>query len=194
MALILARGGGYRKGVSTKRIGEFLVDKKVLTPPQVEQVLDYGRRNKLRFGEAAIEMGLLSEAKLISVFGKNYRVDFFHLDARYFPKRTADIVGIDTILKYGVLPLGFKAEYSLFSKGTILNLGLLDPGDKQAIQAAENEARKSFQFTRTKVFLILADQFLDVVQSTYGLSAVEIAQRSEEDVDRTLSLFVHERT
>src|ERR1700751_1048512 len=138
-----------------KRIGDFLVEKKVLTPAQVEQVLEYGRRENLRFGEAGMKLGLLTEDAMVRVFGKNYRVDFFHLDGKFFPRQTSPIIPLDTILQFGVLPLGFKNEYGLFKSGRILNLGMLDPGRKDALQAAETEARKHTESNRTKVFLVL---------------------------------------
>src|SRR5579883_2363825 len=114
--------------MSVKRIGEFLVEKKVLKPAEVEQILEYGRRENLRFGEAGVKLGLLTEDALVRVFGKNYRVDFFHLDGKFFPRQTSGILSLETILRYGVLPLGFKNEYGIFKRGRILNLGMLDPG------------------------------------------------------------------
>jgi hypothetical protein len=176
------------------RIGEFLVERKVLTQADVERILDYGKREGLRFGEAGLRLGLLSEEKLVRVFGKNYRVDFFHLDPAFFPKRSTDILGIDTALRCGVLMLGFKSQYGFFKRGKTLNIGMLDPGRKDALAAAEKEVRThGHDFKNTKVFLLLADQFLNVVQSAYGLSLDEIASRPSENLDRTLALFLEER-
>lgn len=175
--------------MGTKRIGEYLVERKVLTPSEVEQVLEYGRREGLRFGEAGTKLGLLSEESLVKVFGKNYRVDFFHLDARYFPRQTQALISIESVLRYGVLPLGVKTR-GLFGKRKVLNLGMLDPGRLDAVAAVQREAQG---VSGTQVFLVLADQFLEVLRSVYGLTEAQIAAKAQAELDPTLTLFLDER-
>jgi len=177
--------------MSVVRIGDFLVAKKVLTQAEVEQILDYGKRKSLRFGDAGLELGLLTEETMIRVFGKNYRIDFFHLDPVHFPRKTMQVLTLETILKYGVLPLGFKAETGFFKRGKTLNLGMIDPGRKDAIELAEKEAGP--EFTRSKRFLVLADQFISVLYSVYELSPAQLMKIPSEALDRTLSLFLEEK-
>lgn len=173
----------------TKRIGEFLVERKVLTPLDVEKILEYGKRENLRFGEAGLQLGLLREDALVRVFGKNYRVDFFHLDGRFFPRKTSRLIDIDTIIRYGVLPLGHKTT-GLFGMKKTLNLGLLDPGRTDALAAAEKAARANEDSSKTRVFLVLADQFLEVLQTVYGVSLDQIAARPASEIDPTLAMFI----
>jgi hypothetical protein len=173
-----------------KRIGEFLVERGLLTEADVGQILEYGKRNHRRFGEAAIELGLLTEQQLTHVFGENYRVNFFHLDPKSFPQLNSKLVGVDAMIRHGVLPLGFKqGGYSLFGAVRTLNLGMLDPGNREGQKVAEEEVRKNGEtFKRTQVFLILADQFLDVLSAGFGVKAGDILLRAPENVDRTLAL------
>jgi hypothetical protein len=184
-------------GAVTIRVGEFLVKKGVLTPPQVDQIVEHGKRSGLRFGDAAVELGLVTEQKLAEIFGKNNRFDFFHLDAKYFPQETKDLLPISEILKWGALPLGSKTEYRLFRKGKILNFGLLDPGQPGVAQALETLAKQKFtssRITRLKFFLVLADQFLGVVQTVYGLSPEQLQKERSGgkivQMDKTLEMFV----
>ena len=135
-------------------------------------------------------MGLLSEEAMARVFGKNHRVDFFHLDGRFYPKETSQVLSIDTVLKYGVLPLGFKSSQGLFSRGRTLNLGMLDPARKDFQTAAEQEIQSKERFDKTRVFLILADQYLEVLQSVYGMSQEDIARRPSSAVEPTLAMFL----
>ena len=142
-----------------------------------------------------MKLGLLSEDAMVGVFGKNYRADFFHLDAKFYQPQMSKILKPETILRFGVLPLGFKSEYGLFKSGRIMNLGMLDPGRKDSLKAAEDEARANkAESSRTKVFLVLAEQFLDVLQTVYGISRAEIAKRSPEEVEPTLLMFLEERS
>ena len=171
------------------RIGEFLVQKGVLTAPQVEQILEHGKRQHLLFGEAGIDLGLLSEQKLVDVFGKNYRVDFFHVDPRYFPQETKSVFTVEDIVRWGALPLGSKTDYGLFRKGKILNIGMLDPGRQDAkleISAAQEGGK---QYTQLKFFLILADQFLGILQSVYGVDP-EALRKEKSGIDKTLAMFI----
>jgi hypothetical protein len=176
-----------------KRIGEYLVEKKLLTIAQVEQIVEYGKRENLRFGEAAIALEFLTEDKLAKVFGKNHRVDFFHLDGRFFPKNSRDVLGLETVLRLGVLPLGFKSEYGFFKPGKTLNLGMLDPGRSESLKAAEDEAKKKSDLTRTKVFLVLAEQFLEVLQQAYNISMQDLTKRSPDTLEPTLVMFLEEK-
>jgi hypothetical protein len=185
------------------RIGEFLVQKGVLTGPQVDQILEHGKRQSLRFGEAGIDLGLLTEKKLVDVFGKNYRVDFFHVDARYFPQETKSVFAVEEILRWGALPLGSKTEYRFFRKGKILNVGLLDPGRqdaKLAIAAATESQGEGKKYTQLKFFLVLADQFLSILQSVYGVNPETLRKENrdsklqgqglQDGIDKTLAMFI----
>ena len=109
------------------RIGEFLVSKKILTPQQVDRILEYSKMRGLRFGEAGLELGYLSREAFIQVFGPNFEVDFFHLNPNYFPELTKDLIPLEMVLRYGVLPLGFKSEFGFFRRRKHVNLGFLSP-------------------------------------------------------------------
>lgn len=176
--------------MSGKRIGDFLVERGILTRADVEQIAEYGKREGRRFGEAGMELGLLSEEQLVRLFGKNFRVNFFNLDPRFFPRQTNALLSVDTIIRHGVLPLGFKrGGYSLFRASRTFNLGMLDPASRESQKTAEEEVRKNGEnFQRTQVFLVLADQFLDVLSSVFDVKMKDLLQRPPESVDGTLAL------
>ena len=176
-----------------KRIGEFLVDQGVLTPEDVEAILKYARRSGLRFGEAGMEMGLLKRDALIKVFGPSYATDFFFLDPRYFPAVTRDVLAVSELLRLGVVPLAFKTEYKRFRARKRLNLGMLDPADKAAASEAERLARARLGekgFAGLKFFLVLADQFLDVIRQVYGVSAEELRKLPPDAIHERLQMFL----
>lgn len=176
-----------------KRIGDFFIDKKLLTQAQVEQVVEYGKKENLRFGEAAIALDFVTEAQLAQLFGKNHKVDFFHLESQFFPKNSRDVLSLETVLRHGVLPLGFKSEYGFFRPGKTLNLGMLDPGRVESLKIVEEEAKKKSDMTQTKCFLVLAEQFLEVLQQVYGVSMQDLTQRSPDSIEPTLVMFLEEK-
>lgn len=178
----------------TKRIGEFLVEQGVLTKAEVEETLKYGRQNGLRFGEAATELKLLTPEKLIRVFGPDYRINFFYLNPEYFPKETMKLFTQEEVLRYGVLPLGFKKQFRWFSKPRkLLNIGLLNPGNLKRLDELDELVRARIQgesHQRIQVFLILADQFLGVLRSVYGLEVKDLESMPDGKLDPTLTLFL----
>ncbi len=174
-------------------IGEFLVNKKIITPQQVDRILEYSKLRGLRFGEAGLELGYLSRESFIKVFGPTFEVDFFHLNANYFPEATREIIPLDMVLKYGVLPLGFKNEFRFFRSRKLLNLGFLSPYRKNFLTEVENfvlSKSKDSSFEGVRVYLILADQFLRVMKKVYGLTEAEISTKDPETLDPTLRMFL----
>jgi hypothetical protein len=170
-----------------KRIGDFLLDKGAITRNQVEEILKYSEKTGLRFGEAALELGFVTRERLVEIFGPHHEVDFFHLQPEYFPLHTRDALSLDIILKWGVLPLGFKAERKLFSTRRILNLGALDPkrpGLREACIAACPEAHG------VRPYLVLGDQFVAILTQVYGVSPERLAGLREAEADPTLQLFL----
>jgi hypothetical protein len=180
-----------------KRIGEFLVEKGLLSASQVSQILEHSQKTGLRFGEAGIELGFLTRDKLVQVFGPGYSFDFFHVDVRYFPKATQDLLPVDLMLKRGVLPLGSKAERSWFRTRQVLNLGMLDPGGPAAAKAIE-EVRQAAQgklgpgTLTVRPFLVLADQFIEVMGQVYGMTETRIRDQAAGHLEPTLAMFVGE--
>ncbi len=91
-----------------KRIGEFLTEKGLLTPQEVNDVLSHSKATGLRFGDAAVDLKLVTAAELAAIFGKNNGTNFFHLHPKLFPKSTRSLFGIETLVAAGALPLGEK--------------------------------------------------------------------------------------
>lgn len=56
-----------------RSIGELIRDARNLSPEQVEKVLQYQRQHSVRFGEAAIALGLVSEDDVLSALAKQFQ-------------------------------------------------------------------------------------------------------------------------
>ena len=180
-----------------KRIGDFYLEKKVITPEQLDEVLQYSRKTGLRFGDAALEMGAISRDEMVQVFGPNFRIDYFHLEPQYFPKVTEEFLSKDEIFKYGALPLGMKKSYGLFSAKKLLNIGLLDPSNTEntkQIEALAIERLKAEKVHGLKIYLLLADQFLQVLKSVYQISEDQLNTYQTKEIDDTLQMYLNSDT
>jgi hypothetical protein len=185
-------GGG--KGL---RIGELLVSKKILTPHQVELILDYSRERGLRFGEAGMELGFLSRESFVRLFSPSSDIDLFQLQPKYFPQQTKNLFDVETILRFGVLPLGSRVRGGFFGSRKIINLGFLTPRKTEVVQEVKNRVLSQQRGADGKaekidfrVFLILADQFLAVMESVYGFSEERVMGLSQDKLDPTLKMFL----
>lgn len=110
------------------RLGELFLQKGLLTEAQVEQISVEQREKKLRFGDAALALGLLSQAEIDSALGEQFGVGskdlyngsadkklrFFHAP---FSKEAEEIRGLrsELLLKYGAQE---KIKFALISPGT----------------------------------------------------------------------------
>lgn len=170
-----------------KRIGEFMIEKGLLNNAQLGDVLRHSKDTGLRFGEAAMDMGLLQREQLLEAFGPNWTVDFFYLDPEFFPESTKDLLPVDLMARLGVLPLGYKLEPGLFKRKKVLNIGVVNPSRSDGLDELKAFlAQKSGQDAapNIKLYLILGDQFLRVLEQVYGARESEIRQ-----LDETAALF-----
>ena len=172
------------------RIGEFLVSKGLLNERQVEDVLKHSARTGLRFGEAALELGIITTDSLVRVFGPNWKVNFFHLYPKFLPAGTRDLFTPAEMIQYGVIALGTKTEQSFLRSRRFLNVGFLDPLREESIQFVRtrlrSDAAQKLDVQDFKAYLVLADQLIGVLQEIYSVNL--FAQAGP--VDPTLKLFL----
>jgi hypothetical protein len=172
-----------------KRIGEFLVEKGLLTPKQVQEVLEHSRVTGQRFGDAAMSLKLVTERQLVALFGANHRVNFFYVHPTLFPASTQHVFPVETLLRTGSLPLGSKTRYRFLRRKRVLNVGMLNPSRKDSLLELEALARAA-GYDSVQVFLILASHCLTVLEKRYQLSAHHIRQLGSDKIDPTLGMFL----
>ena len=175
-----------------KKIGDFFVERKILTPEQKDHILDFSRQTGKSFGEAALELEILTRDDMVEVFGPGFEIDFFYLDPRYFPAVTKDTLTIDEILRFGALPLGFKRSGFLSQKKHV-NVGVLNPSDTKAMGELRSILLNRLEkegVTDIKVFLILSDQYLDVLRMFYATERQQVAARDPNALDEVLRLYL----
>jgi type IV pilus assembly protein PilB len=89
-----------------KKIGEILVEWKVVTEAQVNQALSIAKGTGKRIGEAMVEAGMCKEADVAKALAAQFDMEFINLDA---PGAAADIdmtlVPQELIKKHLILPL-----------------------------------------------------------------------------------------
>lgn len=176
-----------------KRIGDFFVEKSILTLQEKNHVLEYALQGGKSFGEAGLELGLISREDMIEVFGPNFEIDFFYLDPRYFPAATRSALSPEEILRYGALPLGYKRKSGFLSQKKVINVGFLNPGDTATVEAVKTLLTQRLAkegVVDIKIFLLLSDQFLDVLRISYGKDRAFLEACPAGTLDPVLQLYL----
>ena len=173
------------------------MQKGLITEAQLEQVIAYSRESGLKFGEAALKLGIISKEAFPKLFGPNFSVNFFHLDSAFFPLVTRNLFSPEFILEHGVLPLGFKKEFRFFRTRNLLNIGVLDPANKNELKLIEREAKKRSPdrpIHGLKTYLVLPDQFLEILEKIYKISKEELKKRDPKELIASLREFMEKRS
>jgi hypothetical protein len=177
----------------TKRIGEFLMDRGILDSKQVQEILEYSKKTGLKFGEAGLKLQILAPERLIELFGPGYRTDFFFVTPERFPEETRTVIPPELILSAGALPLGWTEERKLLRTRKLLNLGMLNPQRGEAIRAVEawlSQLQPELKVAGVRPFLILPDQFLEILVSKYQMTEATIRDRGAAALDPLLCQFL----
>jgi hypothetical protein len=171
-----------------KRIGEFMMEKGLIHREWVQPILDYSKAHSIRFGEAAVAMGYITERELRQVLIQPYQNQlFFHLDPQFFPMNTRELIPLKEIVRLGVLPLGVKSESHWFRKRSRLNLGVLNLTKTEALDWVKGHLKNVKSF---KTFQVLPEEFLQTLELCYGVDRAELLKLETEQVDMNLGLYL----
>jgi hypothetical protein len=176
-----------------KRIGDIFVEKGLINQSQLEQAVAYSQSNGIRLGDACVKLKFIKPEKLLSIFGTSNKINFFYLDVNHYPTITQNLFDIPTIIKFGVLPLGFKTQMKLFRTKRQLNIGLVSP-DKQEkilpeIEKIAHAKLGEGSFQELKIYLILAEQLVGVLEKKYEFPEPKL-RAFEGEMDERLILFL----
>ena len=175
-------------GTQRKKIGEFMMEKGLIHRDWIIPILEHSKSNGLRFGEAAVALGYVSEKDLRQVllqpFG-NQKV--FHLDPNFITSVTADLVPLDAMVRLGIIPLGFKNEFHWFKTRRRLNMGVLNENRREVMDWTASHLPNVKAF---KTFQILPDEFLQTLELCYGIERSSLLDLGPEQIDVNLALYL----
>jgi hypothetical protein len=163
------------------RLAAFLIETGVLDPNGAERAAEYAAKNAVPITRASVDLKLAEREDLVRAFGGKFRGKYFNLDPRHFPAATRGLLEVDEVLELGALPLALKTESRILGGSRkILNVGLLDPGARGAdtmLRQRLGARLKGHGIDDVQVFLVLGDQFVDVLARVYGLDAAQLRAR-----------------
>jgi type IV pilus assembly protein PilB len=102
-----------------KRIGEVLIDQGLINEEQLHQGLEEQRRTKQQLGKCLVNLGFISENKLVDVLAAQLDIQHVVLENFNFNKNLIQLIPEDMARRYKVIPL--------FEKEGTLTVAMADP-------------------------------------------------------------------
>ena len=101
------------------QIGELLLRDNLITPEQLENALEFQRRNGGRLGTIFIELGYADDDSITSVLSRQYGVPSINLAYFEIDAAVIKLIPVETAQKYMVIPLS--------RVGSTLTIAMADP-------------------------------------------------------------------
>lgn len=106
-------------------VAEKLISLGVLKHGEIEKITKHCEANGTTFQEAVVQLGYMSEARLLEFLTHIYGVEAVDPNAVEIPKSVVKLVPADVAAKYKVLPV--------YKQGRTLALAMVDPTDMAAV-------------------------------------------------------------
>src|SRR6478672_1367190 len=111
------------------RLGQLLVDARILAPEQLEHVLTLQKADGRRLGTLLVEGGLVTETQLTQILSQQLSVPWvslYHID---FSRELLNLVPRDVAERYCLVPIFVRKVRGL---GQTLYVAMDDPSDEKA--------------------------------------------------------------
>jgi len=88
-----------------RKLGDLLVERRLLTESQLEEALLRQSRDRKRLGEILIELGYISEEDFVAVFSEQQGLTWVELDPYFIAPSLKELIPKEVAGKYSVLPI-----------------------------------------------------------------------------------------
>ena len=117
------------KRVTTKQLGELLIERKVIAPEQLQKALDYQKVNGGLIGEILVQLGFSKEEDIAQVLTAQYGFPYLPLANYDIDVEVAKVVPEQVSRQYCLIPID--------KIGNNLTVAMSNPLNTQAIEDVE---------------------------------------------------------
>ncbi len=140
------------------RIGEILVEKRLITTEQLDRALGEHQKTKEFLGQTLIRLGLITEEKLLKVLAEQQGVAFLNLRIIEIDEEVTKKVPAKFAWHYKIMPI--------ILKGNVLTVATSNPFDMWPID--DLEANLGY---RVETALALSSDIVEAIRKYYGVGA-----------------------
>src|SRR3989304_10397800 len=112
-----------------KRLGEMLVESKLLTEEQLQQALVDQRKAGLKLGQFLVHEGIVAENQIVDLLSQQLKIEKYHPDKYPVDMGLARLIAADVAQKNQLAPLR--------KKGRLLTIAMTDPLDINTLDSIE---------------------------------------------------------
>jgi len=140
--------------VLKKRLGEILLENKLITEEQLEEFLTEAKKFGLKLGKYITRRGTLTENQIIDALSRQLKINKYRPDIYPVNRDLSGLLPIETAKKLQVAPLK--------QNGRLLTIAMTDPQDINALDTVE--AKTNFEVdpiicTEQEIFKLITDLY-----------------------------------
>ena len=141
--------------VITKRLGELLVERKVITPEQLESALKIQQAKGGLLGQILVSLGFATEEAVAQAVTAQYGFPYLPLKSYTIDPELLRLIPENVARQYCLVPVDHI--------GDTLTIAMADPLDARGIEDIELLSRCSVQ-----IFISTGSEVMEAIQRTYG--------------------------
>ncbi|MFH2139090.1 MAG: ATPase, T2SS/T4P/T4SS family [Candidatus Omnitrophota bacterium] len=149
------------------RLGELLIQKKIITEEQLENALIRQKKSNLRLGEELIRSGMVNEESVLSILAESMNIPFIKLRDETIDEQLIEKIPARFVTHYNFMPLR--------EDGGILAIAISDPHDLYTIDEIRLLLKQPL-----KIFLATSLEISEAIKKFYGVGAKTMAQMFED--------------
>jgi type IV pilus assembly protein PilB len=112
-----------------KRLGEMLIESKLLTAEKLDKALTDQKHSDLKLGQYLVRQNIVSEMQIVDMLCVQLKIGRYHPDKFSIDQGLSNLVSYEAAQKYQVAPL--------LKKGRLLTVAMCDPLDINAMDTIE---------------------------------------------------------
>jgi len=172
--------------MASSKLGQLLLNKKIITEEQLIQAIELQKREGGRIGSNLIKLGFITEERLVQFLSEQYGVPAIDLSKEEIDPSVVKYIPYEVAIKYMIFPVS--------KNGASLRVAMVDPSnifamddikfmtgyDVEPVVAAESSIKEAIN-----KYYEQSDALQSVVEDMAGFEEenLDLIQDNEEDID-----------
>lgn len=166
-----------------KKLGEMLVESRLITKEQLMQALAEHKKAGLKLGQYITRQGMLNEAQIVDMLSRQLKIEKYHPDSYSIDTNLARLIPVETAQKFQIAPLQKKGRLLIIAMTDPLDIGALD-----AIEVSTNSEVAPVVCTEREINQLISGVY--GMQS--GMSGVMESMDIEAEVEKSSDVVSEE--